>query len=151
MLKFIKNQGGSLLLDLVVSLGIIALISTISLPYFKKYQTNLKLNGAARELTTDLRYAQQLTIGQQAVHLLEMDLATDSYQILRSGVATTTVKAVTLDPAVSFQQITGLDSNRVVFNSYGGVSQAGQIILVNTNGITATINIKPSGYVELLQ
>ncbi|MDD5032470.1 MAG: hypothetical protein PHR36_05560, partial [Patescibacteria group bacterium] len=86
-----------------------------------------------------------------AVYLVELDSGSDSYQILKGGVATTNIKTVEFDSSVNFQQITGLTENQVVFNFYGGVSESGQIILVNTNGKTATINVKPSGYIQLEQ
>lgn len=138
-----------MLIDLVVAIGIIALLSTLAIPYLRKYQPNLKLNAAARALTTDLRYAQQLTVTEQKIHLVDFDLAQDKYDILKIDSATTTIKSVDLDPEISFQEITGLANNQAVFNYYGGVSQAGTVILTNTNNIDATVNIKPSGYIQL--
>ena len=140
-----------MLLDVVVVFGIFALLATISIPYLKKYQPNLKLNAAARALTTDLRYAQQLTVTEQKIHLVDFDLTQDEYDILKIDSATTIIKSVDLDPEISFQEITGLTDNQAVFNYYGGVSQAGQIILTNANNATATINLKPSGYVQLAE
>ena len=140
-----------MLLNLVVSLGIIALLTTIAIPYLRKYQPNLKLNGIARDLTSDLRFAQQLTVTEQAVHKVKFNLVNNSYQILKITTATSTVKGVSLDPQINFQQISGFTNNEVTFNYYGGVSQAGQIILSNINGLTATINVKPSGYIQLAQ
>ena len=138
-------------MELLVVLGIIALLATITVPYLKKYQPNLKLNATARDLTSNLRYAQQLTVTEQKIHLVSFDLANDRYDILKIDVATTTVKTVVLDSEVSFKQINDLTNNEVVFNFYGGVSQSGQIILTNTNNVDATINIKPSGYIQLGQ
>ena len=148
---FLKNNQGGLLLDLVVVSGIFALLATISIPYLKKYQPNLKLNAAARALTTDLRYAQQLTVTEQKIHSVSFGLGQNKYDILKIGTATTTIKSVNLDPEISFKEITGLTDNQAVFNYYGGVSQAGQIILTNANNATATINLKPSGYVQLAE
>ena len=146
---FKKTAKGALLMSILVSVGVMALIVTLTIPYLRKYQPNLKLNGAARELTTDLRYAQQLTITEQIIHIVELDILNDSYKILKIDAATTTVKQNNFPSEVSFQQITGLTDDQVVFNSYGGVSESGEIILVNTSGATAIINVKPSGYVEL--
>ena len=148
---YLKENQGALIIDILVGLAIIALLSTISLPYLKKYQPNLKLNSTARNLTADLRYAQQLTITEQVVHKVSFNLANDQYQILKVNTATTTIKTVAFEPEVSYQQVTGLTDNMVVFNYYGGVSESGQVRLINTNGSTATINIKPSGYVQLEQ
>lgn len=136
-------------MSLLVGFGIIALLSTITIPYLRKYQPNLKLDAAARNLTSDLRYAQQLTITQQTIHKLAFNISQNSYQILKTDTATTVVKTVTLDGEVTVKEITNLTDNQVIFNAYGGVSESGQIILTNTTGATATINIKPSGYIEL--
>ncbi|MFA5359407.1 MAG: hypothetical protein WC349_00395 [Patescibacteria group bacterium] len=144
-----QNQKGSMLADLLVVMGIIALLSTISIPYLRKYQPNLKLNATARNLTTDLRYAQQLTITEQNIYQVVFDLIDNTYEIQKVDTATTSIKLVNLDSEISIKQITDLTDNKVVFNYYGGVSQSGQIILTNTNDVEATINIKPSGYIQL--
>jgi len=144
-----QNQKGSMLADLLVVMGIIALLSTISIPYLRKYQPNLKLSAAARNLTTDLRYAQQLTITEQNIYQVVFDLIDNTYEIQKIDTATTSIKLVNLDSEISIKQITDLTDNKVVFNYYGGVSQSGQIILTNINNTEATINIKPSGYVQL--
>ena len=140
-----------MLIDLLVAFSIIALLATISIPYLKKYQPNLKLNGAARALTADLRLAQQLTVTEQKVHLVSFDLINDKYDILKIDAATTTVKTVNLDQEVSLKQITDLTDNQVVFNFYGGVSRSGTVVLTNTNNLDAAINIKPSGYIQLAE
>lgn len=149
MTRLRQNFRGTMLIDLLVALSIIALLSTITIPYIRKYQPNLKLQATARDLTTDIRYAQQLTVTEQKVHLISFDEARNKYQILKIDTATTTIKSVNLDSEVSFKEITGLIDNQIIFNFYGGVSQSGQIILTNINNATAVINIKPSGYVQL--
>ena len=138
-----------MLVNILVTVGIIALLSSISIPYLKKYQANLKLNSSARNLTADLRYAQQQTISEQVVHKVFLDYENDKYQILRIGAATSTLKTVVFENEVSYQALSGFSENYVIFNAYGAVSESGQIILTNNNGATAAINIKPSGYVEL--
>lgn len=149
MFLFFKNKHGSMLMDLIVSFGIIALMASISIPYIRKYQPNLKLSAAARALTTDLRYTQQLTVTEQVIHKVSFDTNLDRYQILKVDTATTTIKTVVLDPDLSISQVIGLTENMVVFNYYGGVSQSGQIILSNINNVTATVNVKPSGYIQM--
>lgn len=138
-------------MSILVSAGIIALLSAAVLPYILKYQPNLKLNGAARDLATDLRYAQQMTITEQIEYLVQLDLASNSYKIQKVDTATTTLKTVIFPAEVNYQQVADLTDNQVVFNSYGAVRQSGQIVLVNTNGNTAVINVKPSGYIQLVQ
>ena len=142
---------GSVLMSFLVSLGIIALISAISMPYIKQYQPNLKLNANAKLITTDLRLAQQLTITEQITHKVVFLTDSDTYSIIKNTEPTETIKTVNLDPEITFQTITDLTDDEVVFNYYGGVSQSGQIILININSKTKTINVKPSGYIQLSQ
>ncbi len=142
---------GSVLMSFLVGLGIIALISAISIPYIKQYQPNLKLNADAKLITTDLRLAQQLTITEQITHKVVFLTDSDTYSIIKDTEPAKTIKTVSLDPEITFQTITDLTDDEVVFNYYGGVSQSGQIILININSKTKTINVKPSGYVQLTQ
>mgnify|MGYP003394734043 CR=1 FL=1 len=71
------------MIDLLVVLGIIALLSTLAIPYIRKYQPNLKLSATARNLTADIRYAQQLTVTEQKVYLVNFDAAHEKYNILK--------------------------------------------------------------------
>lgn len=149
--KKIKNQSGELLINLLISIGIIAILSVISIPLLKNYQPNLKLSLATRELVSDLRYAQQQTITEQISHRVRFATSTNSYDILKIDTATTTLKSTILPVEVSFSEINGFSDNTVVFNFYGASLESGYIKLLSTASSTKIINIKPSGYVELPQ
>lgn len=148
---FWKNETGSLLINLLVSLSILALLMTVSIPNLRKYQPNMKLSATARDITADLRLAQQLTVTEQSIHRVLLDFANDQYILQKTGVATSTIKSVKFPTEVSFNQITGLSNNIIAFNSYGGVSESGQIVLDNINDKISIIIVKPSGYIQLYQ
>ncbi|MEK7098229.1 MAG: hypothetical protein AAB906_05265 [Patescibacteria group bacterium] len=140
-----------MLMSVLVSVSIIALLSMISIPYLRQYQANLKINSVSRNLTSDIRYAQQLTITEQVVYKVLLDTIEHKYEIMKTGAATSTIKSISFPPEVRFNQIDAALNNEIVFNSFGGVSQSGQIILINSDGKTAIINVKPSGYIQLAQ
>ena len=144
-----KNQNGELLINLLMTLGIIGILAAVSIPLLKNYQPSLQLNLAVKNLTSDLRYIQQQTITEQKIHFIQFSTSTDSYNLLKFDTATSTLKSVILPTEISFFAITGLTNNTVKFNPYGSVYESGSIILVNTSSSTKTINIKPSGYVQL--
>ncbi|MCK5510768.1 hypothetical protein KAI65_04490 [Candidatus Parcubacteria bacterium] len=146
-----KNQSGELLINLIVTLAIIGTLAVISMPLLKNYQPGLKLNLAAKNLTSDLRYIQQQTITEQKIHMIQFSTSTNSYDLLKFDTATSTLKSVFLPTDISFDSISGFYDNIVKFNPYGAVYEYGSIVLVNTSSTTKTINIKPSGYVELQQ
>ena len=143
------DQKGYLLINLVAGIGIIALMIGISLPYIRNYQIDSKLSAEARNISGNLRHAQQLSVTNQTVHGVEFDIVSDTYYIKKYGGSTTTVKSVVLDSTVDLEKVTGLTGDRVKFNFYGGVDRSGEVILTNVNNSTSTVKIKPSGYVEI--
>ncbi len=145
----ITKTKGIMLINILIGISILAVLATLSIPYFRKFESNLQLSSAARDLVTDLRYAQQLTVSEQIPYIIHLDDTNNSYQILKIDSATTTIKSINLPEEASFQSINDLSGNNVYFNSFGGVKESGSIVLVNTNSLTKTINIKPSGYVQL--
>ncbi|MCK4540171.1 hypothetical protein KAU09_03390 [Candidatus Parcubacteria bacterium] len=146
-----KNKNGGLLINLLVTLSIIGILAAISIPLLKNYLPNLKLSLVTKDLTSDLRYIQQQTITEQKIHLIQFSTSTNSYNLLKFDIATSTLKSVILPAEVSFFSITGFTDNTIKFNPYGAAYESGSIVLANTSSSTKTINIKPSGYVELRQ
>lgn len=141
---------GFSLIELLVSAGILIAMTTISLPFIRQYQPNFRLDGASRDLATDLRLSQQLSIAEQIVYYLAISTSTRQYQLYRTG-STTPFKTYTLPNDISFDSVSGLTGDTVYFNAYGAVSESGTIKLQNNQGKIKVINIKPSGYVELQQ
>ena len=151
MLNICRDNRGTLLMNIVVVCGIIAMMTAIAIPFLKRYEPNLKLNSNAREIASNLRLAQQLTITEQVTHLIFFNTTNHSYSLLRLPApnATSTLATIFLDSEVGFQSVTGLTDNLVRFNSYGAVSEGGDVNLINSNGKTVSVFIKPSGYVQL--
>lgn len=143
-------QAGFTLFEILIVIAIIALLAAIAIPNLNRYQPNLKLSAAAKGLTEDLRYAQQLTITNQEIYSISLDLASARYQLLNLEAATSSVKEVFLPEGVVFDSASTTVS-LIRFNSYGAVSagSSGQIFLKNSNNKFQIINVKPSGYVEL--
>ena len=145
-----KNQNGALLISLLMSISIISILMMISIPAYSKFKPNIDLSGAIDDLVSDLRYAQQLTLSEQVIYAIEIDIMNDRYDIicLADPTATTTIKTVSLPINTSFLNANGFTSNIIRFNSYGAVSEPGTIELTNTSGTNKLINVKPSGYVQ---
>lgn len=138
------------MIELSVALGVIVLISLISIPLLANYQKTTKLKSEARVLVTNLRLAQQLAITEQNIYNLQLFPFTDSYQIINSKTSEV-VKNITLDAEVSISEIDGFTGDKVQFTPPGGVLETGSITLINTKNENSIIQIKPSGYVELVE
>ncbi len=148
-LNIINNKRtGALLIELLVVIGISSLLLLTSILYLKQYQPNLKLNSFARQLATDIRYAQQLTVSEQKTYLIKLLQEDKKYQLIKRYEGDIIIKEEKLPLEVDYKQITGFTNNEIIFNNYGAVKEAGTIELVNTNNKTKIISIRPSGYVQ---
>jgi len=145
------NSGGFQLIQLVMVCAIIGIMAVIGVPVFTRYQPNIKLNAEAKQLISDLRYAQQKTVSEQKIYYIEIDIPGKEYSIIKQETPATPIKTIVLDPEITFQEVSDLTDNKVVFNSFGAVSEAGEIILANSQESIITINIKPSGHIQMLK
>ncbi len=144
-----KNLGISLIEILAIA-GVTVLISLISIPAFIGYQKNSKLKNEARQLATNIRLAQQLAITTQNVYQIKIFSENEKRYQIRDENNDTTIKDVHFDPEVRISQIDNFTDQIIRFTATGGVIESGNLYLVNTNNQTSTLQIKPSGYVQII-
>lgn len=142
-----RKENGMTLVEIMAWIAVTMILTTISIPFIRKFRPNFELDGSTRDLASDLRLAQQLSVAEQIVYYIDLATSTRSYAIFKTG-SSTPIKTYILPTEVSYDEVTGLSNNRISFNSYGGVSQSGSITIKNSTR-SKVINIKPSGYVEL--
>lgn len=141
---------GFTLVEFSISVIIVSLIILVSIPMFVNYQKNTKLKSEARVLATNLRLAQQLAITEQIIYNLTLYPDSNEYKIINSQTSAV-VKTVPIDSEVTISQIKALTANTAKFNPTGAAIETGEIILTNTRSETSTIQIKPSGYVQIIE
>lgn len=143
-----KARKGFSAFELLVGTFVIIMITIISVPLITNYQKTTKLRSEARELATNLRLTQQLAITEQAVYNLKIADGFDSYSIVKSTNGEL-IKEIFFDPEVNIATTTGFTTSSIQFNGAGGVLEAGSVILINTKNASSTVEIKPSGYVQV--
>lgn len=136
------------LTEMLIAIGIISLMAAIGLPFYRSVSMNLSLSSAARDLASDLRQAQQLSVTEQVNYRLIFNQANDSYSIINSDTGNR-VKEKTVKQPTTILSITGLAEDTAEFNATGAASSTGSIVLTNPNLRQITIEIKPSGYVKI--
>jgi competence protein ComGD len=139
---------GITLTELLIILGVIAILVMIGLPIYQSFQPTLQLGGAIREVVADLRYIQQLAVTEQVEYCLKFFPADNKYQLLRCG-SPDFLEEKTLPEEISTTTVSGFTDNQVKYNPYGAVAEQGSIILENTDNRTKTILVKASGFVEM--
>lgn len=139
---------GFTLIEIIAVLAIFGLLTLISLPVYKQIKPNLTLNAEARDLVSNLKYAQQLSVTEQVNYAVVFNQALNQYAII-NNVTGATVKTKILNNLISIQSIDDLTDNKAVFNVTGAAVENGSVIITNINNSTFTISIKPSGYVKI--
>lgn len=138
------------LIELLIVISIIAILVSFGIPALRNYKPNLELNGSVRELTSDIRYAQQLTVTEQIEYSVIFYTIERRYEIVKYGANTEIIKQVLLPKEIISLTITPLTNNEIRYNPYGAVAESGSITLMNTKNKTKTIDIRPSGFVKII-
>ncbi len=150
----LKNQKlkfksiGFTIIELAVVITIIVILIGISIAVFANFQPDLQLNGSARNLVTDLRYVQQLTVTEQIKYCLKFFLSEKKYQIIQCG-SSEFLSEISLPDGIRSITTSGFTNDEIEFNPYGAVKESGSVVLENTNNKTKTIEIRPSGFVRI--
>ncbi|MFA6594439.1 MAG: GspH/FimT family pseudopilin [Candidatus Buchananbacteria bacterium] len=142
-----SNLAGFSLLELVVVIALLGIITGVGLPYYQGFTVNLQLQGAARDLASDLRYAQQQAVTTQANHQVAFYISQNFYQVANASTGSL-IKSRTIKSPILLESTT-LASSTAIFNATGAAISSGNIILSNSNGRHAVIDVKPSGYVQI--
>ncbi|MFH1111578.1 MAG: GspH/FimT family pseudopilin [Patescibacteria group bacterium] len=143
------KQHGFTILEIMVVIGIIVLLSLISVPLFREQQMSTELKANARAILADLRLAQQRTVAEQTTYLVKLYDSPSRYQLIRRESGDAVVKDRSLTNSITWQDMGGFTNNEVVFTSNGAVVQSGTIVLKNNYNHTTIIEVKPSGYVRV--
>ncbi len=148
-MKKIFFMSGFTAIEMIVVITIIIIISSIGLEIFSNYRESIDLIGCARELVSDLRYVQELSVTEQVRHGIQFFTEDRKYQLIRYGDTQEILKEKQLPQGIFYESIEGLSLGRVRFNPYGATEESGSIVLSNTQNAKKTIQIRPSGFVKL--
>jgi prepilin-type N-terminal cleavage/methylation domain-containing protein len=144
----LKIKKGVTLIELLVVIGILGILTLMSVPVFRAYGPKLGLSGSTQELVSDLRYAQQMSVTEQKEYSIKFFPADKKYQILKYGTGII-LKEKILPGEIQSLTVADLTDNEVVYNSYGAVKEEGTVVLKNIENQEKTISIKPSGFIEV--
>lgn len=148
ILEIHKQSGGFTLLELLTVLAIIGIISVISMPIYRQIRPTISLNSETRDIVSNLRYTQQLAVTEQVNYSVAFDSLLNKYTITNTDTSEI-IKDETINSGITIDSISGFTNNAVIFNVTGAALESGTIILINSNSVTTTISIKPSGYVKI--
>lgn len=144
---------GFTLTEILIAFSVLGVLVAISVPVLRNIQPDLQLSAASRDLVTNLRYAQQLSMTEQVEHSVRFYPEEKRYEIKRYGETTEVLKTVSFPEKIISVTINGLSSidsdKEARYNPYGAVKDSGSILLENSENQTKTIEVRPSGFVKL--
>ncbi|MCX6759918.1 MAG: GspH/FimT family pseudopilin [Candidatus Nealsonbacteria bacterium] len=142
------NKKGFTLIEILIAISFISVVFLISLYSLKGLAPDLELSGTARELATDLRYAQQTSITEQADYCIKMFFDLKKYQVIKCDESQIILEKV-LPGYISGFFSTVFAGDKIEFNPYGAVKESGTVTFTNTNNRAKTVDIKASGFVKI--
>lgn len=146
--KIQNSSRGFTLLEILLVIGLIGLLSVVSVSAWRVFQPSLQLNGTIREVVSDLRHIQQLSITEQIEYCLKIFPDEKKYQIIQCD-SSQLIEEKTFPAEITAVTVGGLTENQVEYNPYGAVQEEGTIVLENTRQESKTILIKASGFVKI--
>lgn len=136
-----RDDAGFTLLELIVALGLMALILAVTLPTLRDQRNRVRLQPLAAQLITDLKRARTaaMTAGKPATFIVEP--ATHSYRV--EGVTRSTIlpAAAALSLTVSTEGLRPSPAGRVIFYPDGS-STGGRLSLGDGSGRSVVLTIQ---------
>lgn len=165
-----NKDNGFTLLELIVVIGIIGIIASISIPVFSVWLPNYRLKSAAQDIFSNMQQARHEAIRANETYRIKFDpKAPGSYKITDND--SNIIKSVTFADYNSYGKITfgrgnadpagyigttyGSDfitynSNSAAFNARG-TGSGGYVYLQNEKGTAYAIGTRTSGVIRLLK
>ena len=136
-----RNTNGLTLMELILALAIIGILMVITSPLIAQFSSGYKLRGAAKEVATDLQFAQVLALKENKD--FQVVFGSQSYQIVR---VSDSYVAKSRNFTSDYPEIT-LSALTVPFNSRGNASS--RTITVSHPMGAKNITVNSTGKVKL--
>ena len=163
-----QKSTGFTLMELLVTIGIIAVVSAIAVPNFMSWLPKYRLGNASRDVLAILQKTRVRAVKDNLLCAVQFNVGNESYTAISddgAGTADTTpadgipdgrgngifeatetvIAAGSLLAGIDIVSTTGLTGGRVVFDTQGVASESGSIIIRNDRGDSRTIVIELAG------
>ena len=154
------NNKGFTLVEVVVTLSILALMATISIPTYISWLPNHKMRTSVRQIYDDMNLAKMLAVRNNTNVVVKFSTLNNSYSIFLDTIGNNFSldageleirKGATLENGVNLYQTT-LPANSCAFNNRGLPVNAsfGRIYLKNPSGLYLGVDLNAAGNISVI-
>ena len=153
-----RNDAGLTIIELMVVIGILAILAGIAIPGFLGWLPNYRMRSAADEVYSVLQNARLRAVGENAIVRVNFDFANDSYQAFVDNGANAdngtqeadelTIKNGRMPAGIDLQNpVVNPLGAAIRFNRRGFPDVSGDIVIANNTG-SRTINLTLGGSIQ---
>ena len=150
--KRIKFDRGFTLVELVITVCLLAIVGLIAIPSYQRLAVNGNIKTTARDLASDFYNLRQRSMAENRMYRIPLDVASNNYTLQQCNNTGSVCGGYTNTLTKNLISV----SADIVFNAGGttvvdffiqprGVVTNGTIVLRNSRGSTATINVNATG------
>jgi prepilin-type N-terminal cleavage/methylation domain-containing protein len=149
-----NEESGFTIMELMVVIGIIAILCGLAVPSYLSWLPTKRMESAASEVNTAIRVARMSAVKENTSATLQFDVDDESYSITVPG---RTVKSGKMPAGVDLtdvflsNQVTPAAGGSITFDSRGFPTPPVDIVLQNTTGTTWTIQVNMTGSSRLIR
>ena len=133
---------GFTIMELIITIAIIAIVAGIAYPSFSRMAVNGNLRTAARDIMSDIAGLKERAMAENTQYAVIFDTGNNNYSF--PGMASGKSPA-SFGPGIQLAGVAFGAGTTVTFLTRGTLSQGGNIVLTNSRGSTATITCNISG------
>lgn len=137
----LSDARGFSLAEILVAVTIFAILAAIAVPQFIAFQPMSRLNGAARQIYSELMWARSKAVNENGSYVVTFP---SSQTMLISGATSKTVNIEAEYPGVTLSS----SASTITFSSRGTADVGPTITLTNSGG-TKTVTVRITGSVNI--